>query len=203
MQRRQDRGDAFARAPADAVLRRRERLEDRRMRFLQRLRHDARPPSAGPFRILCRTAATPRGPRAFRARYLPVPARILQQRIRPGGFDDAEVLLERFAIGRVYFVVLIRHRTADAVGLLRDRRRPSGAGSRARSRRWRVRRSYGRASRCLRRRAAGCWRAARCRAGRRGCASSASPMNRSSSTGLLESSKPSMCRWCSVNEIES
>src|SRR5258705_1649833 len=39
MQRRKNRGDAFLRAPSDAALRRRERLEYRRMRFLHRLRN--------------------------------------------------------------------------------------------------------------------------------------------------------------------
>ena len=66
MQRRQDRRDAFARAPADAVFRRRERLEDRRMRLLQRLRHDADRGQLRPFRNPCRKAATLRGPTAFR-----------------------------------------------------------------------------------------------------------------------------------------
>src|SRR6266404_1996980 len=39
MQRRKNRGDAFLRTPSDAAFRRRERLKDRRMRFLHRLRH--------------------------------------------------------------------------------------------------------------------------------------------------------------------
>src|SRR5216684_1702555 len=87
MQRRKNRGDALLRAPSDATFRRRERLKDRRMWFLHRLRnhrdcaHDALLDAAAPFRGRLER------PRRLAGRHAPVLALIGKKILGPRLLD--------------------------------------------------------------------------------------------------------------------
>src|SRR6266851_8485848 len=87
MQRRKNRGDALLRAPSDAAFRRRERLKDRRMRFLHRLRnhrdcaHNALLDAAAPFRGRLER------PRRLAGRHAPVLALIGKKILSPRLLD--------------------------------------------------------------------------------------------------------------------
>src|SRR5581483_803846 len=114
----QDRGHAFAGAPADRVLAGGERLEDWRVRLLQRLRHHADRLDG----VVGAEAGAPiaRGieiPGRAGRRDLAVLPLELDHVLSPRLLDDAEVLLERLAVRLVDRVVLTRRGAVDAVHL--------------------------------------------------------------------------------------
>src|SRR5581483_7570100 len=94
MERRQDCRHALLGAPADAALRGRERLEERRVRLLEWLRHHgdgAHDPIDDPGAVTPRRLEVPRG-RARRD--APVAPVVGEELLGPRLLDDPEALLE-------------------------------------------------------------------------------------------------------------
>src|SRR5207244_11217129 len=107
VERREDRRDALLGAPADAPLRGREGLEERWVRPLERLRHDADGAHDAVHHTRAVAACGLDVPRRRARRDAPVATLVGQQILGPRLLDDAEALLEGGAVGLVAGVVLM------------------------------------------------------------------------------------------------
>src|SRR5439155_1171988 len=128
VERREDRGHVLLGAPADRPLRGGEGLEERRVRLLKGLRHDAdgahdaidHPGPVAPRRLQV--------PGRLAGRDAPVAALIGEQVLGPGLLDDAEALLEGGPVGGVELVVLVGEGAVDARAAALDVGAAAGRG---------------------------------------------------------------------------